>query len=259
MRQILMPAPCLVRCERDYRSAGREPAARGTSGRCFFGGLSVEETAATLTVADWMAVSQLPCAIRVDEACFDLTDRNSRLQDLLVDALEVPPDQRPTFLRCQADDVLCREAASLLEAHSRSGDFLATLEQFGRAMPQPEHALNDKRRVAGMSGGCRRRSAAAARRRSPDAEPSSHRGGSRDRRDWRGTTVHRDGLRGRDARGASPPRAPSHGRSDPSDRSARGVGAAHAQECVHGDIKPSNLLLMRPEDRLRHRPSRRDR
>ena len=75
------------------------------------------------------------------DAVFDLTDRNwSRLQEVLIDALDRPADQRVAFLReaGDSDDAIRREAESLLDAYSRCGDFL---EQLDLAMPPMKASL----------------------------------------------------------------------------------------------------------------------
>ncbi len=61
---------------------------------------------------------------------------SSNIDDLLYEALELPPEQRRNWLheRCQRDSVLLEEVLSLLDAHEASGQFLES----GVQWPQQE-------------------------------------------------------------------------------------------------------------------------
>jgi len=55
------------------------------------------------------------------------SERWERIDGLFAQAIEIPPDERETFLRRETggDSSIVREVASLLAAHDRGGDFLA--------------------------------------------------------------------------------------------------------------------------------------
>ena len=224
----------------------------------------------------------------MNDAAFDLTDKNwLQLQDLLITALERPADQRQAFLQqaCGSDEAMCREAESLLEAHTRSGDFLERLDigRIGQLLEAGDEALvgsdvgqyriirtlgrggmgvvylaHDtrlERRVAvkflpvwlAADREARRRLVAEARTAAaldhPHIAVVYEIGETGEGQPfiamayYDGETLaerlRRERLAVREAVRVIA-------------QIARGIGAAHAQGCVHCDIKPSNILLTAP-------------
>jgi serine/threonine-protein kinase len=85
----------------------------------------------------------------MSDASFDLSGSNwSKLQDVLIEALERPPEGRAAFLlqACGPNAALHREAESLLDAHTDSGDFLEQLDpgQIGSLLDLDDDAWVDR-------------------------------------------------------------------------------------------------------------------
>ena len=85
----------------------------------------------------------------MSDAAFDLSGSNwVKLQDVLIEALERPPEVRAAFLlqACGPNASLHREAESLLDAHADSGDFLERIDpgQIGSLLDIDDDAWVDR-------------------------------------------------------------------------------------------------------------------
>ena len=225
----------------------------------------------------------------MSDATFLLTDPHwSLLQDLLIGALERPADERLAYLRqaCQSDDTICREVESLLDAHLQSTTFLErldisqaghlldddalidssvgpyriirTLGRGGMGVVYLAHDTRLERRVAvkflpawlAADAGARRRLVAEARAAAALDHPHiaivHEIGETEEGQPFIAMAYYEGETLGERLRRERLPVAEAVRLIA---QVARGVGAAHAQSCVHCDIKPSNILLARSNPR----------
>lgn len=224
----------------------------------------------------------------MNDAAFELSGGNwSALQDVLIEALERPPEDRAAFLLqvCGPNAALHREAESLLDAHADSGDFLELLDpgQIGSLLDVDDDTWVDRdvgsyriirplgrggmgvvylahdsrleRRVAvkvlpawlAADDTARRQLVTEARAAAALDHPNIgviHEIGETDDGHPFIAMAYYEGetLASRIRRD----RLPVGDTIRLIRQIASGLGAAHAQGCVHCDVKPSNILVISP-------------